>query len=81
VVAERTINWGHWIQLEDSSILAKKTRQVDWILREIIEVRLHANNMNRDSGISPSCAWNLLIHDLKEWGHSLTKELVLFHGL
>jgi hypothetical protein len=44
-VAEHSINLGHRIQLQNASILAKKSRWMDWIIREAIEIKLHPDNM------------------------------------
>jgi hypothetical protein len=73
VEAEHSINRGHWIQLQKTSILAKKLRWMDLIIREAIEIELHPNNMNREDGFSLSRAWKPLIRDLKERRQSLTR--------
>jgi predicted GIY-YIG superfamily endonuclease len=72
-VAEH-INLGHETQLQNTSILVKKSRRMDQVIREAIEIELHPNNMNREDGFSLSQAWKPLICDLKEWRESLTKE-------
>jgi hypothetical protein len=46
-VAEHSIDQGHHIQLHNSSILATKTRYMDRIVREAIEIELHLYNINR----------------------------------
>jgi hypothetical protein len=40
-VAEHSIDQGHRIQFHDASILAMKTRYIDRIVREAIEIELH----------------------------------------
>jgi hypothetical protein len=80
VVAEYSINLGHLIQLQNSSILAKKSRWMDWVIREATEVEFHPNNMNREDGFSLSQTWKCLIRDLKERRQSLTKESTLYRG-
>jgi hypothetical protein len=56
-VAERGINLGHRIQLRNTIILSKKTRQVDWNLRAVVEVEHY---FNREDGFSLSWAWKPL---------------------
>jgi hypothetical protein len=53
-VDENSINLGHCIQLRNTSILAKKLRYMDHIIREVIEIELHVNNINREDGFSLS---------------------------
>jgi hypothetical protein len=54
VVVEHTINLGHHIQLQNTSILAKKLRCMNRIMGEVTEIKLHPNNMNREEGFSLS---------------------------
>jgi hypothetical protein len=49
-VAEHSIDQGHRIQFHNSSILATKTRYMDSIVRQAIEIVLHPYNINRGSG-------------------------------
>jgi hypothetical protein len=49
-VAEHSIELGHRIQLQNTSILATKTRYMDRIIREAIEIELHPENINREGG-------------------------------
>jgi hypothetical protein len=79
-VAKHSINLGHWIQVQNTIILAKKMRLMDWILREVTEIDLHPNNMNREDSFSLIRAWWPLICDLKEWRQSFTKKLTLSSG-
>jgi hypothetical protein len=46
-VAEHTIDPGHRIQFHNSPILSTKTRYMDRIVREAIEIQLHPYNINR----------------------------------
>jgi hypothetical protein len=48
-VAEHSIDQGHRIQFHDASILATKTRYMDRIVREAIEIELHPT-MSTDVG-------------------------------
>jgi hypothetical protein len=49
-VAEHNVNLGHHIQFHNTFILTTKTQYVDRIVREVIEIVLHPNNMNREVG-------------------------------
>jgi hypothetical protein len=80
VVAEHSINLGHWIQLQNTSIWAKKLRWMDQIIREAIVIKLHPDNVNKEDGFSLSQARKPLIPDLKERRQSLTKESTLSSG-
>jgi hypothetical protein len=62
-VAEHSINLGH----QDTSILFTKSRYMDLIIREAIEIELHPNNMNTEDGLRLDRSWKPLIHSLK--GH------------
>jgi hypothetical protein len=56
-VAEYSIDLGQCIQLHNTSILATKTRHMDHIIREGIEIELHPNNMKRKGGFCLSNSW------------------------
>jgi hypothetical protein len=73
LVAEHSINLGHQIQLQNTSILAKQSRWMNWVIREVIKIELHPDNMNREDDFSLSWAWKPLIRDLKK-RRFLTKE-------
>jgi hypothetical protein len=47
-------------------------RQMDWILREVIEIELYPN-VNKEDGFSQSWAWKPLNCDLKEQREADTK--------
>jgi hypothetical protein len=49
-MAGRMIDLGHCIPLNNTSILAKKSRSRDW---EVVEIEFHPNNMNMEDGLSP----------------------------
>jgi hypothetical protein len=65
-VAEQSINLGHHIQLQNTTILSTKPRYWDRIIREAIEIQLHPNNMNREDGFCLSKSWKPLIYSLKD---------------
>jgi hypothetical protein len=56
-VAEHSINLGHCMQLHNTSIVAKKSRYMDRIIREAIELKLHPNNINKEDSFSLSRSW------------------------
>jgi hypothetical protein len=64
--AEHSINLSHRIQLHNTSILANKSRYMDQIIREAIEIELHPNIINREDDSSLSRSWKPLICDLRE---------------
>jgi hypothetical protein len=68
-VAEHSIDQGHRIQFHNSSIIASKTRYMDRIVREAIEIELHPYNINREGGFCHSKSWKPLIGSLKLSGH------------
>jgi hypothetical protein len=68
-VAEHSIDQGHRIQFHNASILATKTRYMDCIVREAIEIELHPYNINREGGFCLSKSWKPLIGSLQFSGH------------
>jgi hypothetical protein len=56
----------HCIQLQNTTILSTKSRYMDQIIREMIEIELHPNNMNRADGFCLSKPWKPLICSLKD---------------
>lgn len=79
-MAERSTNLGYHIQLQDTSILAKISRCMDWIIRVALEIELHSNNMKREDGFSLRKSWKLLVCAPKEWNQALAKIMVPFIG-
>jgi hypothetical protein len=65
-IAEHTVDLGHCIQFHKTSILAAKTRYMDSIIREAIEIELHPKNMNREVGFCLSKSWKPLTCSLKK---------------
>jgi hypothetical protein len=68
VIAEHSIDHRHCIQFHNSSILATKTRYMDRIVREAIEIELHPYNISREGGFCLSKSWKPLISSLKTFG-------------
>jgi hypothetical protein len=68
-VAEHSMDQGHRILFHNASILATKTRYMDRIVREAIEIELHPYNVNREGGFCLSKSWKPLIGSLKFSGH------------
>jgi hypothetical protein len=60
-VAEHTVDLGHRNQFHKTSILSTKTRYMDRIIREAIEIELRPNHMNREVGFCLSKTWKPLI--------------------
>jgi hypothetical protein len=44
----------HRTPLHNTSVLAKKLRHLDYIIREVIGIKLQPNNMNGEDGFSLS---------------------------
>jgi hypothetical protein len=65
-IAEHSTNLGHQIQLHNTNILANKPRYMDWIIREVIQLELHPNTINKGDGFSLGTSWKPLIRDLSE---------------
>jgi hypothetical protein len=53
-VAEHSIDQGHCIQFHNASVLTMKTRYMDRVVREDIEIELHPYNINRERVASVS---------------------------
>jgi hypothetical protein len=53
-IAEHCADLGHGILFCDTSILATKTQYTDHIVREVIVIELHPNNMKREVSSPPS---------------------------
>jgi hypothetical protein len=64
-VAQHSIHQEHRIQFNSTSILSTKTRYMDRIIKEAIEIELHPHNMNREEGFCLSKLWKPLICTLK----------------
>jgi hypothetical protein len=76
-LSEHSINLGHRVHLHNTSILAKKLRRTDRVIREAIEIDVHANNISREDVFSPSRSSKPLIRDLRERKQALNKNMTL----
>jgi hypothetical protein len=66
-MAECNISLSHHIQFHDTSILAKKSRCIEHIIRAAIEIEIHPNNVNKEEeNFSLSRSWKPLIQILRE---------------
>jgi hypothetical protein len=68
-VDEHSIDQGHLIQFHNSSILGTKTRYMDRIVMETIEIKLHPYYINKKGGFSLSKSWKPRIGSLKLTGN------------
>jgi hypothetical protein len=73
-VAEHSIEFEHHIQFHNTSILTTKSHYMDHIIMMAIEIELHPNNMNRETGFCLSKLWKPLVSSFKKIspGHTLS---------
>jgi hypothetical protein len=55
-VAENSINAGHKIDFNIISVLDRASGYMDRLVKEVIQIRLNKNNINRDNGFTLSRA-------------------------
>jgi hypothetical protein len=57
-----------------TSILFPKSRYMDQMIREGIEIELHLNKMSREGGLCLNWSWRTLIHSLKSHRNPLPQK-------
>jgi hypothetical protein len=60
-----SINLGHCIQFQDTSIPATRSEHMEHVIREARKIELHPNNMNRE-GFSLGKSWKQTLKELKK---------------
>ena len=65
-LADHSLSEDHVISFHDAQVLSKAHLFWDRLLKEAIEIRLEAKNLNRDSGFHISKQWRPLIQKLTE---------------
>ena len=56
-VAEHDLDFGHHILLNKARILAKKSRCMNWLIWEVMEMKLQLGNMNHEDMLFLSRLW------------------------
>ena len=67
-VAEHSLEQQHRILFEDTTALHRTSRYNDRLIKEAIEIRLHPENYNRDSGQQLNPAWKPLFTHIQRRG-------------
>jgi len=72
-LSKHSMNLYWQTQFQNTSILAKKSGHMECIIREVIKIELHSNNMNSED-FSLSKSLKPLLQTLKEWERAISKE-------
>jgi hypothetical protein len=57
---------GHEIKFEEAHRLIRMNTYMDKIVKDAIEIQLHAKNFNKESGFILSCTWQPVTSLLKQ---------------
>jgi hypothetical protein len=64
-VAEHVLDTGHTMEFNNTHRLVKTKGYIDRLVKEAIEIKLHPNNISRDSGFMLSQVWRPLLQQIE----------------
>lgn len=65
IVTDHSNESGHWIKLQEAVVLAKTSNYIDQTVKGATEMKLNANNINRDEALKLSKTENPTIRLLR----------------